>query len=692
MNTMIRTSGWLLPFAAGMVLPNQSAAGTKESISRPNIVWIFSDDHAYQAIGAYGGRLQSLNPTPNIDRLAKEGMRFDRCYVANSICAPSRATLLTGKHSHMNGKYDNRADFNHDQQQFQKILQTNGYQTVMVGKIHLNGKMQGFDYWDVLPGQGEYNDPAFVSEVGKTRSTGYVTDIITDKALDWLKNRRDPAKPFMLMIHQKAPHRPWTPALQEMSRYENIEIPEPPGLFDDYATRTTAAHEQDLSIDKTMTMAVDLKIGPQAPAQFAARNKYYAEHKPVGKELVRWKYQLYMKDYLRCVWSVDESVGRVLQSLKDLGLDDNTIVMYSSDQGFYLGEHGWFDKRFMYEESFRTPLLARWPGKIKPGSVNRDLAQNIDFAETFLDLAGAPIPADMQGESLVPLLKGKTPKDWRTSLYYHYYEYPGTHSVRRHEGVANSRYKLIRFYGKNVPNGEEWELYDLERDPSEMNNLCNNPEYAAKVQEMKKELDRLRQQYQVPGDVLDTPVPAETKSAYVVPEKTAPEDNSEFVVSGGDLSKNGNGYRLAAEKSMGFALKPLPEKFNAQRTVVFKAKIKTAASGTSNGLICFGEGSDSEQLVKCGIYAGPGELVILYGKFGGPEQDIIRQKAGLSRKAEYDITVTVNLDSQTVRLDVNGQNLSAPLRRPMQKIGFYGLNCNKTETWFSDINVSGLTL
>ena len=503
MKPVVKTSGWFLSVAAGMCLPNQVQAA-----SRPNIVWIFSDDHAYQAIGAYGGRLQALNPTPNIDRLASEGMRFDRCYVANSICSPSRATLLTGKFSHMNGKYNNTDEFDHNQQQFQKILRTNGYQTVMVGKIHLNGKMQGFDYWDVLPGQGEYNDPAFVSEGGKTKSTGYVTDIITDKALDWLKNRRDPSKPFMLMIHQKAPHRNWIPAEREMSRYEDVEIPEPPNLFDDYATRTTAAHEQNMSIDKTMGLAGDLKVGAKYAVpggQFAARNKYYAEHKPDGKDLVRWKYQLYMKDYLRCVWSVDESVGRVLQSLKDLGLNENTVVMYSSDQGFYMGEHGWFDKRFMYEESFRTPLLARWPGKIKPGSVNTDLAQNVDFAETFLDLAGVPIPADMQGRSLVPLLLGKTPEDWRTSLYYHYYEYPGTHSVRRHEGVENSRYKLIRFYGKDVPSGEEWECYDLERDPSEMNNLYGNPEYAAKVQELKNELGRLRQQYRVP----DTdPVPA----------------------------------------------------------------------------------------------------------------------------------------------------------------------------------------
>ncbi len=472
-----------------------------QAAARPNIVWIFSDDHSYQTIGAYGGRLQKLNPSPNIDRLAREGMRFDRAYVGNSICAPSRATLLTGKHSHMNGKYDNRGPFNHDQQQFQKILQKNGYQTVMVGKIHLSGQMQGFDYWEVLPGQGAYYNPSFVTEEGKTKYEGYTTDIITDKALDWLENKRDKTKPFMLMIHHKAPHRNWQPAKRHMEKYADIEIPEPETLFDDYATRTTAANKQDMTIDKTMRMEGDLKVGKKfakADGQYAARNEWFEAHTPEGKELVKWKYQTYMKDFLRCTWAVDENVGRVLQALKEQGLERNTIVMYSSDQGFYMGEHGWFDKRFMYEESFRTPLIARWPGKIKPGSVNTDLVQNIDFAETFLELAGAPIPSDMQGKSLVPLMEGKIPKDWRESLYYHYYEYPGAHKVRRHEGVFDSRYKLIRFYGKDVPNGEEWELYDLEKDPSEMNNIHGNPENAALIKKMEQELALLKKQYEVP--------------------------------------------------------------------------------------------------------------------------------------------------------------------------------------------------
>lgn len=501
MKSRIQKSGLFFFHAAGLIAPPQHAEAAPEPAARPNIVWIFSDDHSYQTIGAYGGRLRSLNPTPNIDRLAKEGMRFDRCYVGNSICAPSRATLLTGKHSHQNGMMTNVTKFDHDQQQFQKILQQNGYQTVMVGKIHLDGKMQGFDYWDVLPGQGDYDDPDFISENGKNFTMGYVTDIITDKALDWLKNKRDAKKPFMLMIHHKAPHRNWIPAERDMGRYEDVEIPEPANLFDAYATRTTAAREQDMSIEKTMILASDLKVRNNAAERFAGRMKYHEEHKPDGKDLIRWKYQLYMKDFMRCVWAVDENVGRVLKTLEEMGLEQTTVVMYASDQGFYMGEHGWFDKRFMYEESFRTPLLARWPGKIKPGSVNTDLVQNIDFAETFLDLAGIPVPSDMQGRSLVPLLKGATPPDWRRSLYYHYYEYPGEHSVRRHEGVFDGRYKLIRFYGKDVPNNEEWEFFDLVTDPSEMNNVYGNPDSAGKVRDLKKELGSLQQKYQVPKDV-----------------------------------------------------------------------------------------------------------------------------------------------------------------------------------------------
>ncbi|MFT7640393.1 MAG: arylsulfatase A-like enzyme [Pirellulaceae bacterium] len=474
-----------------LLLPVTTAVAAPPS--KPNILWIFSDDHAVNAIGAYGGRLEKENLTPNIDRIAADGMIFDRAYVGNSICAPSRATLLTGKHSHMNGKFDNRGGFDHEQQQFQKILQKNGYQTAMIGKIHLNGAMQGFDYWEVLPGQGQYTNPKFVTAGGQTQYQGHSTDIVTDRALNWLETGVDESKPFMMMVHYKAPHRNWLPAERIQQKFRTRTFPEPDTLFDDYSGRGTAAHGQDMSISTTMRLAGDLKANPNTE-----RAAYLEQHNPQGKDLVRWKYQAYMQDYLGCVAGVDENIGRILAYLKEHDLEKNTIVMYSSDQGFYLGEHGWFDKRFMYEESFRTPLVAKWPGVIKPGQRNHDLVQNIDFAETFLDIAGAPIPDDMQGKSLVPLFTGSTPDDWRQSLYYQYYEYPAVHSVRRHEGVFDGRFKLIRFYGADVVNGEEWELFDLTTDPGEMQSIYKRPEQAAKVAELKTELERLKVEYKVP--------------------------------------------------------------------------------------------------------------------------------------------------------------------------------------------------
>jgi arylsulfatase A-like enzyme len=483
---------------AAIALPAHAAEG----LGRPNIVWIFSDDHAYQAIGAYGGRFKDENLTPNIDTLARDGMVFDRSYVANSICAPSRATLLTGTHSHLNGQRTNgRTLFSHDQQQFQKVLQKNGYQTAMIGKIHLDGAMQGFDYWEVLPGQGKYWNPSFVTSGGTTSYKGrHSTDVITERSLNWLENGRDKNKPFMLMVHFKAPHRHWQPTKRWKEAFANRNWPEPETLFDDYTGRGTAAHKQDMSIAKTMQKGKDLKtFQPERKAELAKIEK------GDNKALVRLKYQFYMRDYLACVAGVDESVGKLLAYLKERGLENNTVVMYSADQGFYLGEHGWFDKRFMYEESFRTPLLVRWPGVVKAGSRNRDLVQNIDWAETFLDIAGAPVPEHMQGRSLVPLMKGETPADWRTSLYYHYYEYPGVHSVRRHEGVGTKRYKLIRFYGGGVPGGEEWEFYDLDNDPNEMKSIYQAPDMQQKIAELKEELQRLRTFYKVPADVGNSP-------------------------------------------------------------------------------------------------------------------------------------------------------------------------------------------
>ena len=498
--------------AASLALGGFSSCNAKKK--HPNIVFLFTDDHAFQAISAYGGRLKNVAPTPNIDRIAKKGMRFDKCYVTNSICAPSRASILTGKHSHLNGILDNRQEFDGSQQTFPKLLQQVGYQTAIVGKWHLKSEPTGFDFWEVLPGQGYYYNPDFRTPNGKIRETGYVTDIITNKALNWLKNGRDAEKPFMLMLQHKAPHREWSPALRHINIFDDVDFPEPDNLFDDYAGRGTAAKEQDMTIEKTMRLDQDLKIPnkdgdsqlfkrihsrmnenqrKEWQEKFKKKIEYYHSSNLKGKDLVRWKYQRYMQDYLGCIRAVDENIGIVLDYLDETGLADNTIVMYSSDQGFYLGEHGWFDKRWMYEESYRTPLIAHWPGATKAGTVNSDLVSNLDFAQTFLEMAGAPGPAEMQGVSLVPLLKGERPDDWRDSLYYHYYEFPGAHSVRRHEGVATKRYKLLNFYDLG-----EWEMYDLEKDPSEMNSVYNNPDYKEIQDKLHKELERLRELYKVP--------------------------------------------------------------------------------------------------------------------------------------------------------------------------------------------------
>ncbi|MFK5923664.1 MAG: sulfatase [Verrucomicrobiota bacterium] len=482
--------------------------------SRPNIVFVFSDDHATQAISAYGGRLAKVAPTPNLDRIAEQGMRFDRCMVTNSICGPSRATILTGKYSHKNGFYTNENTvFDGSQQTFPKLLQKAGYQTAIIGKWHLGSNPTGFDHWEILPGQGSYYNPDFITKEGKHQETGYVTNIVTDKAKAWLE-QRDKDKPFILMVQHKAPHRAWDPAPEYLSTFDDVEIPEPETLFDDYSGRGTAARDQDMTIEKTMTLGRDLKVkekdvtgsfmkrgygrlNPEQAALWDAayqkKNDAFLAAKLTGKELTRWKYQRYMKDYLRCIKSVDDSVGELQQYLTKNGHSENTVFIYSSDQGFYLGEHGWFDKRFMFDESYRTPLLVSWPGKIKAGSVNRDLVSNLDFAETFLDLAGAEIPQDMQGASLVPIFKDSKPADWRSSHYYHYYEYPGWHMVQRHEGIYDGRYKLMHYYDV-----DEWELYDMKSDPQEMKSVYGHPDYTEISKRLHRELDGLRKQFDLP--------------------------------------------------------------------------------------------------------------------------------------------------------------------------------------------------
>lgn len=506
--------------SAGLLL---SGYGCAKKSARPNIVFIMADDHAYQAISAYS---RDLIETPNIDRISNEGIRFTNSCVTNSICAPSRATILTGKHAHIHGKIDNNFPFDDSQVTFPQLLQKAGYQTAMFGKLHFGNNPKGFDQFKILPGQGHYYNPDFITKNdGKITVEGYATDIITDMSLEWLQNERNTEDPFLLMYLHKAPHREWLPAERHYKKFTQKTFREPETLFDDYENRGTAAKTAEMNILKDMNWAGDSKIYPeimdelgipqtlnwdknafygevgrQNKAQRAAWDAVYgpinddfkAKYKNMSKtELMRWRYQRYMQDYLGCIAAVDEGVGRVLDYLDANNLTENTIVVYTSDQGFYLGEHGWFDKRFIYEESFRTPLMIRWPAVIKAGSTSDELVQNLDFAQTFLDVAGIKEPADMQGESMMPLFRADSLHWDRDAVYYHYYEYPSIHMVKRHYGVVTKKYKLAHFYY----DVDEWELYDRKNDPHELRNVYDDPAYSTVVKELKEKLQNLRLKY-----------------------------------------------------------------------------------------------------------------------------------------------------------------------------------------------------
>ena len=481
------------------------AAPDKVAPSKPNILFIMADDHAWQAVSAYG-ESRHLIQTPNIDRLASEGIRFDRYLVNNSLCGPSRAAILTGTYSHINGFYNNtNCRFDGSQTTFPKLLRKAGYQTAMIGKWHLETDPTGFDHWEILPGQGRYYNPPMIRDGKPVTYPGYVTDVITDLSLEWLK-QRDPSKPFMLLCWQKAPHREWEPAPRDLNFDHDRTYPLPDSLFDDYSGRGRAEHDQNMTIAKTMRMNEDCKL--TAPkdlsaeqkkswdAYYAPRNEAFLKQNLTGRALTEWKYNRYMHDYLGCVKGVDDNVGRILKYLDETGLATNTIVIYSSDQGFFLGEHGWFDKRWIFQESARAPLLIRWPGTIRAGSVNKDLVCNLDFAETFLQVAQTPIPDRMQGRSFLPVLQGTTPADWRKAFYYHYYEYPAFHKVRPHYGVITDRYTLAHFYAPDV---DYWELFDRDKDPGEMRSVFNNPAYADVQAGLIQEVLRQRKQLKEPN-------------------------------------------------------------------------------------------------------------------------------------------------------------------------------------------------
>jgi len=484
-----------------------------QTIKKPNIIFIMADDHAVNAISSYGN---SVNHTPNIDRIADEGIRFNQSFCTNSICAPSRAVLLTGKYSHINDHINNKVTFDGAQQTFPKLLQDNNYQTAMIGKWHLKSDPTGFDYWNILPGQGSYYNPDFIEMGEKNNYEGYVTDLITQFTVNWLDSR-DTTKPFCVLMHHKAPHRTWMPDLNHINTFDSVDIPIPSTFFDTYDTRGTAAKTQKMSIWKDMRLGADLKLTKSDnsteimddqgswlfdrmnvaqrevwDSAYRTKNNEYHRILPEGKDLARWKFRRYMQDYLGTIESVDESVGEILNYLDNHGLAENTVVIYTSDQGFYLGEHGWFDKRFMYEESLKMPLLIRYPKEIASRKVSGAMVMNLDFAPTFLDYAGVDIPDDMQGESIRELLQGETPADWRNEVYYHYYEYPaGGHDVKRHYGIRTQYYKLIHYYYDI----DEWELFDLKNDPRELNNLYNDPGYREEVINLKKRLNELRKRY-----------------------------------------------------------------------------------------------------------------------------------------------------------------------------------------------------
>ncbi len=474
---------------------------------RPNILVIFSDDHAQQTISAYGSKMMQ---TPNIDRIAREGAILQNTFVTNSICAPSRAVLLTGKYSHINGLKDNSPKrlFDGSQQQVQKLLHDQQYQTAWIGKWHLQTLPQGFDYWTVLPDQGYYYQPDFINMKNDTiRHKGYVTDLISDFSMNWLNNR-DTAKPFFMVVGEKATHRTWMPDLQDLGAYDAIDFPEPANFHDKYEGRK-AALEQDMMVRKTLVMDYDLKVnanyndkylfGRFTPEQKNIFKKYYdkisLEYEKIkndSSQLEKWKFERYIKDYLATAKSLDRNIGRILHYLDSTGLAKNTVVIYTSDQGFYMGEHGWFDKRFMYEESLRTPFVIKYPGKIKPHTSINNMVVNIDFAPTLLEIAGAKIPEDIQGKSFLKLVtQSKQPLAWRDAMYYHYYEYPEPHHVAPHFGIRTQQYKLIRFYGPH----DSWELFDLVKDKMEMHNIYGKAGYAEIIKKLKTQLKELISTY-----------------------------------------------------------------------------------------------------------------------------------------------------------------------------------------------------
>lgn len=665
-----------LPLLAASVLAQSELSGT-----RPNILFIFSDDHAAHAISAYGSK---INKTPNIDRIAAGGVLFRNNFCGNSICGPSRATILTGKHSHSNGFMRNGNTFDPAQPTMPKMLQAAGYQTAMIGKWHLQSAPRGFDHWIVLPGQGQYYNPDFKTPEGRKRIEGHATNITTDLAVEWLDGR-NPDKPFLLMCQHKAPHRNWMPAPEDLELFAGEDLPVPPTLFDDYEGRTAAAQAQEMTLVRHMYLHYDLVVPPTEAARaaglkgpdrswdnmmkrltpeqrkkwdaaFGAENRAFLANEPQGRDRLLWYYQRYIKNYLRCINGVDRSVGRLLDWLdRHPEVKRNTIVIYSSDQGFYLGDHGWYDKRWMYEESFRMPLVMQWPGRLPAGKEVGELAQNIDFAPTFLDLAGLDTPGDMHGTSLVPLLGEEAPTDWRDALYYHYYESHAVHMVPAHYGVRTARYKLIRYY---EPQWDEYELFDLEKDPDELRNAYEDPAYASVVVDLKRRLAELREQY---GDDTGT--------------------LGDFDVTAGiaRVVHEGQGLRVWANTAGGYLLeagKPAGTKFSTTMTPV-RGRQRT------NGFVIASGGDPRRDLVRAGVEFQNKQLTIIGpGGFRKRKSVPIEWDGG-----PVEITMHVDLEERQVVASAAGKQLRVPLPPNWQELTAYGYGAGNAETIFTPLRI-----
>ncbi|MEO6596485.1 MAG: sulfatase [Planctomycetota bacterium] len=683
---MVRTL--LVAFAAlqlAFALPSQDAAAKPQLAgTKPNILFVFSDDHAAHAISAYGSR---INTTPNIDRLAAGGVLFRNNFCGNALCGPSRATILTGLHSHANGFMRNGNTFDGSQTTFVSLLHAAGYQTAVIGKWHLESDPVGFDHWMVLPGQGQYYNPDFLTKDGRVRIEGHVTDITTDLALRWL-DERDPERPFVLMCQHKAPHRNWMPAIEDLGLYHDGDIPEPPTLFDDYKGRTAPAAHTEMTVANHLFLHYDLLVPPTEAehatlqgedrawdgmrrrmteaqrqawdAAYAKENDAFRAAPPEGKDRVRWQYQRYIKNYLRCVNGVDRSVGRLLAWLDaHPDVKANTVVIYSSDQGFYLGDHGWYDKRWMYEESLRMPLVVSWPGHTASGREVAKLTQNIDFAPTFLELAGVPVPAAMHGKSLVPLLEGREVTDWRETIYYHYYESQAVHMVPAHFGVRTQTFKLVRYY---EPQWDAWELFDLASDPHELHNLANDADHALVLKVMQQQLTALRLQY---GD--DTGVLGD----------------GAFPITAGIARavREGEAWRVRANAVGGYVLQTGDR---AGATTFTTTLMPMRGGPQQNGFVLASGGDPRGDLVRAGLEFGSGHLTIV-----GPGGMRERQSAAVAWDGGSPVELRVAIDLQAHRIvaEALGARVEVDLPESWQKLTAWGYGASNAETVFTDLVV-----